>query len=289
MPSNLLNTDTMFPTINKNKSTDENLNDVLNYLYMLREQLRYNMANLDASNFNETALDELAVTINKPLYARIEDTEGKVSQLSLDAGQFNLRLQNAEGEIAGLSAEVGEDSAMIRAIVSSTSNGYTANAQFILAAINGQSVATLDADVINFNATSLMLSGKGGSHITLAESNLMIDSENFSVTASGVVTTKGRIGIISGDNGELAFLSTGSNIIGRLSYARRTDTNDYALYLQTSNSYPLKLYSDGNMSIDCKLNMTLYIGTAYANTITIGNSSSNVNIVGNVKINGIPV
>ena len=39
MPSNILNTDTMFPQFLSNESTEARLMEVLNYLYMLREQL----------------------------------------------------------------------------------------------------------------------------------------------------------------------------------------------------------------------------------------------------------
>ena len=275
MPSNLLSTDAMFPR--KGKNTDETLNDVLNYLYMLREQLRYNMANLGAENFNDASLDEFAVMISKPVYGKIEDLEGNVAQLSLTSKGLVTRVEDAENNIGQLTVQ----SNLIAMQVN--------DASFLLGVINGQSVAMLDADVINFSAETLMLSGKGGSHIVLAQGNLMIDSDNFSVTTSGIVTTKERIGIVSGNNGELTFLSTDTNVIGRLSYSWRTSSNDYALYLQTANNYPLKLYSDSNMSIDVKASKTLYIGTVGANTITIGNASSNVNIVGTVKINGVTV
>ena len=39
MPSNILNTDVMFPQLTSGKSTEQQLSEVLNYLFMLREQL----------------------------------------------------------------------------------------------------------------------------------------------------------------------------------------------------------------------------------------------------------
>lgn len=46
MPSNILTTDTSFPQLTEEQSTDEKFGVITNYLYMLLEQLRYSMANL---------------------------------------------------------------------------------------------------------------------------------------------------------------------------------------------------------------------------------------------------
>ena len=56
MPSNLLTADTTFPTLTQEQSTDEKFEKITSYLYMLLEQLRYSMGNLDKENFNDAGL-----------------------------------------------------------------------------------------------------------------------------------------------------------------------------------------------------------------------------------------
>ena len=60
MPSNLLNVDTAFPNLRGEQSTDEKFRMVSDYLYMLREQLQYSMANLGRENFNDNSFDDIA-------------------------------------------------------------------------------------------------------------------------------------------------------------------------------------------------------------------------------------
>lgn len=96
MPSNLLNVDTGFPDLSGNRSTDEKFRMVSDYLYMLREQLQYSMANLGRENFNDSSFDDIAHIINEPVYVRLEDTDGKLSSLIQTVDGFDLRVENGE-------------------------------------------------------------------------------------------------------------------------------------------------------------------------------------------------
>jgi len=58
MPSGFLQADISFPVFKGNESTDQKLSKVQNYLFMLLEQLRYTLANLDTSNWNTSALSD---------------------------------------------------------------------------------------------------------------------------------------------------------------------------------------------------------------------------------------
>ena len=60
MPGSILNADTMFPNLREG-TADEKIEKIGSYLYMLLEQLRYSMGNLDAKNFNESGLDRKSV------------------------------------------------------------------------------------------------------------------------------------------------------------------------------------------------------------------------------------
>ena len=75
MPSNLLTADTTFPTLTREQSTDEKFDKITSYLYMLLEQLRYSMGNLDKDNFNAAGLDEIANIITEPVYVQLKDDE----------------------------------------------------------------------------------------------------------------------------------------------------------------------------------------------------------------------
>ena len=67
MPGNLHFFDTTLPRAAdaNGKSVEEQLAGIYNYLYMLLEQLRYTLANLDSSNFNTAAFAPIADTIRK--------------------------------------------------------------------------------------------------------------------------------------------------------------------------------------------------------------------------------
>lgn len=72
MPGNILNADTGFPQFTGSESNEQKLDKVMNYLYMLLEQLRYTLNNLDSDNFNETGLKEIAEGISRPLATSFE-------------------------------------------------------------------------------------------------------------------------------------------------------------------------------------------------------------------------
>lgn len=126
MPSNLLSVDTAFPTFTSDQSSEEKLDVVTNYLYMLMEQLRYTLANLGAGNFNETELDEIGMTITQPIYVDLENAAGAIADLTLTADQLTSRLEDAEGNISSIDQYA-------RSITLSVSNGETSSTIKLLA------------------------------------------------------------------------------------------------------------------------------------------------------------
>ncbi len=103
MPGNLLDTDIYFPQIN-DKDQKEINKEVIDYLYMLQEQLRYSFGNLGIDNFNDTELDELSELITEPLYMALNDVNGNITDLAITAQGLDLRLSNAEGDITTVTA-----------------------------------------------------------------------------------------------------------------------------------------------------------------------------------------
>lgn len=102
MPSNLLSVDTAFPTFTSDQSSEEKLDVVTNYLYMLLEQLRYTLANLGAGNFNDAELDEIGIKITQPIYVDLENAAGAIADLTITADQLTSRLEDAEGDISSI-------------------------------------------------------------------------------------------------------------------------------------------------------------------------------------------
>lgn len=102
MPSSLLNVDTAFPELKGNRSTDEKFRMVSDYLYMLREQLRYSMANLGLENFNDASFQEISGLITKPVYAQLGNVDEKMASLVLDNQKLAVRMTDAEGNISSL-------------------------------------------------------------------------------------------------------------------------------------------------------------------------------------------
>lgn len=104
MPSNWLYIDTNFPTFTGEEDTEEKVTTIQNYMFMLVEQLRYTLHNLDLANMNKVAVERYETSLTEPIYARIEDGEEHIAELALTAAGLTLRMNDAEGNITSLAA-----------------------------------------------------------------------------------------------------------------------------------------------------------------------------------------
>ena len=102
MLSNWLYIDTNFPTFTGEEETEEKVSSIQNYLFMLVEQLRYPLRNLDLKNMNPAAVERFTGTITEPIYGRIEDAEGNITQLGITAKGLEAKISDAEGNINSL-------------------------------------------------------------------------------------------------------------------------------------------------------------------------------------------
>lgn len=162
MPTNLLATDTMYPDLSKG-TTDEKIQQIGNYLYMLREQLRYTLGNLGESNFNESELENIGNIITEPiylqiygtegstvvqftekgLYGRIEDAENNVAEVSANTSALMSRMKDAEGNISTLTQTANSLSSRITSLNGSVSSlSQTVNG-FTLSVTNGSTSSTI--------------------------------------------------------------------------------------------------------------------------------------------------
>lgn len=114
MPSNWLYIDTNFPSFTQKESDGEKIETVQDYLFMLVEQLRYTLRNLDLKNMNKAAMNGFLQNIREPIYAKIEDTNKNVNELSITAQGLSERISSAKGNITQLGATADGLAAEIR-------------------------------------------------------------------------------------------------------------------------------------------------------------------------------
>lgn len=99
MPANWLYMDSKFPDFNGDISTEEKLEQLQNYLYMLVEQMRYTTQNLDTTNMNKTALNVWEEAITKPLYLLLEGEGERLTQLSVTADGLTAMVQSQQQQV----------------------------------------------------------------------------------------------------------------------------------------------------------------------------------------------
>lgn len=112
MPSSILNTDIMFPNLS-GKSTEQQVFTIMNYLYMLKEQLTYSLSNLGLDNINANSFNEIAGIINQPVILRLDGVDGSLAEINVNLGTVSSQLQDAEGNISSLQQTAASLSAQL--------------------------------------------------------------------------------------------------------------------------------------------------------------------------------
>ena len=202
MPSNWLYIDTNFPSFTQKESDGEKIETMQDYLFMLVEQLRYTLRNLDLKNMNKAAMNGFLQNIREPIYAKIEDTNKNVNELSITADGMSARISSAEGNITQLGATADGLAARISSAEGNiTQLGATANGLSARISSNEGSITNLTADV---NGIRTQVSGKIGT----SEAQTLIDQSLNGITLSASSDTDGTIFKLMYDGAVLA--STGS-------------------------------------------------------------------------------
>ena len=285
MPSNWLYIDTNFPSFTQKESDGEKIETMQDYLFMLVEQLRYTLRNLDLKNMNKAAMNGFLQNIREPIYAKIEDTNKNVNELSITAKGLSTRISNAEGSITqlgatadGLAAEIrnakgditqlGARADGLAARISSaegniTQLGATANGLSARISSNEGSITNLTADV---NGIRTQVSGK----INSSEAQTLINQSLDGITLSASSDTDGTIFKLMYDGAVLA--STGSvdlyvdavNVYGTLT-AKKLQGGSISILDDEGNRCGY-IYSNYASSADTKIELD---SDAIERTITI--------------------
>ena len=220
MPSNWLYIDTNFPSFTQKESDGEKIETMQDYLFMLVEQLRYTLRNLDLKNMNKAAMNGFLQNIREPIYAKIEDTDKNVNELSITAKGLSARISNAEGNITQLGATADGLAARISSAEGNiTQLGATANGLSARISSNEGSITNLTADV---NGIRTQVSGK----IDSSQAQTLIDQSLDEITLSATSGESGTVfklkynGAVLASTGSVDLYVDAVNVYGTLTAER---------------------------------------------------------------------
>lgn len=277
MPSNWLYIDTNFPSFTQKESVNDKVETMQDYLFVLVEQLRYTLHNLDLSNMNKTAADEFVKQITDPIYGEIKDAEGNITQVALVAEGLAARIGDAEGNITQLQATAQGLSASISNLNGSVTN-LTADVNGIRAQVSGK-IGTSEAQtLIDQSLNGITLSATSGESGTIfklmydgavlastGSVDLYVDAVNIYGTLTATKLRGGSISVVDDDDNECGTIQT--------TYA---SSSDYKLDISSS---AMELFAeDGSLFIASGWDRT----NKYHASIEVDGNSEEVQIKGGV-------
>lgn len=277
MPSNWLYIDTNFPSFTQKESVNDKVETMQDYLFMLVEQLRYTLHNLDLSNMNKTATDEFVKQITDPIYGEIKDAEGNITQVALVAEGLAARIGDAEGNITQLQATAKGLQASVSNLNGSVTN-LTADVNGIRTQVRGK-IGTSEAQtLIDQSLNGITLSATSGESGTIfklmydgavlastGSVDLYVDAVNIYGTLTATKLRGGSISVVDDDDNECGTIQT--------TYA---SSSDYKLDISSS---AMELFAeDGSLFIASGWDRT----NKYHASIEVDGNSEEVQIKGSV-------
>lgn len=218
MPGNILSADTQFPNFSGQESPAEQIRTIRNYLYMLLEQLRYTLNNLDAGNFNTEGLKEIQDAISQPILKQLSDTDGNLAELQVTAAGLASRVSSNEGDISqleqtaqGLSSRVGDAEGNISSL-QQTANGLSSR------------VTSAEGNISTLQQTANGLS----SRVSNAEGSISSLSQTASGLETRVANAEGAVSTVSQKvNGVTVTTGYGQTFLAGDRIVMSSDINNY--------------------------------------------------------------
>ena len=267
MPSNWLYIDTNFPSFTQKESVNDKVETMQDYLFMLVEQLRYTLHNLDLSNMNKAAADEFVKQITDPIYGEIKDAEGNITQVALVAEGLAARIGDAEGNITQLQATAKGLQASVSNLNGSVTN-LTADVNGIRATVRTKIDATQAQSIFDQSATGFTLAATSGEDGTIFKLNyngvqvastgsidLCVDAVNIYGTLTATKLRGGSISVVDDDDNECGtiqttYASSSDYKLDISSSAMELFAEDGSLFIASgwdrSNKYHASIEVDGN-------------------------------------------
>lgn len=259
MPSNWLYIDTNFPSFTQKESVNDKVETMQDYLFMLVEQLRYTLHNLDLSNMNKAAADGFVKQITDPIYGEIKDAGGNITQVTLVAEGLAARIGDAEGNITQLQATATGLQASISNLNGSVTN-LTADVNGIRATVSTKIDATQAQSIFDQSATGFTLGATSGENGTTFRLNyngvqvastgsidLCVDAVNIYGTLTAGALRGGSVSLLAGDTPvgsmDLAYTGTGQVGVGL-----------------TATYGGMKMHAAGNIFLESELGPFALIG-----------------------------
>lgn len=109
MAGNFLDIDINFPTFTGEENEKELITGMLNYLRQLVDQLRFTLNNLDQTNFNKAALDEISTGSAGNIAEQVQTLASQLNQTNGRVATLISRMNIAEGDITDLQGAVQID------------------------------------------------------------------------------------------------------------------------------------------------------------------------------------
>lgn len=218
MPGNILSADTQFPNFAGQESPAEQIRTIRNYLYMLLEQLRYTLNNLDAGNFNSEGLKEIQDAISQPILKQLSDTDGNLTELQATAAGLASRVSSNEGDISqleqtaqGLSSRVGDAEGNISSL-QQTANGLSSR------------VSSAEGNISSLQQTANGLS----SRVSNAEGSISSLNQTASGLETRVANAEGAVSTVSQKvNGVTVTTTYGQTYLAGDRIVMRANENNY--------------------------------------------------------------
>lgn len=267
MPSNWLYIDTNFPSFTQKESVNDKVETMQDYLFMLVEQLRYTLHNLDLSNMNKTATDEFVKQITDPIYGEIKDAEGNITQVALVAEGLAARIGDAEGNITQLQATAKGLQASVSNLNGSVTN-LTADVNGIRATVRTKIDATQAQSIFDQSAEGFTLAASSGEDGTVfklkyngaliastGSIDVCVDAVNIYGTLTATKLRGGSISVVDDDNNECGtiqttYASSSDYKLDISSSAMELFAEDGSLFIASgwdrSNKYHASIEVDGN-------------------------------------------
>nr|DAG20530.1 MAG TPA: hypothetical protein [Caudoviricetes sp.] len=258
MPTTFQLVETTFPN-GEGKDTQEQINGVYDYLFVLLEQLRYTLFNLDGSNINQNALSEFIKNISEPIYAKIEDTDKNVNEISITAKGLDARLSDAEGDITQLDTTAKGLQVSVSNLDGAVTN-IKADVNGIRATVSTKIDATQAQSIFDQSATGFTLGATSGENGTIFKLNyngvqvastgtvdLHVKAVNIDGTLTAGALRGGSVSLLAGDTPvgsmDLAYTGTGQVGVGL-----------------TATYGGMKMRAAGNIFLESKLGPFALIG-----------------------------
>lgn len=247
MPGNILNADTGFPSFTEDMTSDQKIDRVMNYLYMLLEQLRYTLFNLGVDNFNGAEIDDLAKIITDPVYLRLEDGMGNLTSLQITVEGLTSRVQNAEGDVSVLQQTADSISGRVQnmegdlAQVTLTAEGLVSR------------VSSAEGNISTLTQTAEGLS----SRVSSAEGNISTLTQTAESLSARITNSEGDIselrqtaeGLLSRVSSAEGSISTLTQTAESLSARITNSEGDISDLTQTAESISARVQSvEGNLA-----------------------------------------